>query len=189
MSDSSTRGKRPGKKPDIILDRITLIIVFTVYICLHVSLFKYNMHVSLSHAWANPHFLICKSRSTSTAGLHGRDGSEPETKIGVPVTPCFQWMGLVWEITCKIYWKLQTMISTCACLQIWKCPATCTGGVPSADKPRMYAASNGKASVIRALLSAGARVDDTDERGVSWIASEEHCRMEMMEWLVLWKSI
>eukprot|EP00435_Cladocopium_sp_Y103_P027059 s1349_g6.t1 len=33
--------------------------------------------------------------------------------------------------------------------------------------PLMYAASNGKASVIRALLSAGARVDDTDERGVT----------------------
>eukprot|EP00434_Breviolum_minutum_P009082 symbB.v1.2.007998.t1/scaffold471.1/size199268/4 len=31
----------------------------------------------------------------------------------------------------------------------------------------MYAASNGKASIIRALLTAKARVDEVDERGVS----------------------
>ena len=37
---------------------------------------------------------------------------------------------------------------------------------------RMYAASNGKASIIRALLTAKARVDEVDERGATWLMEQ-----------------
>lgn len=36
----------------------------------------------------------------------------------------------------------------------------------------MYAASNGKASIIRALLTAKARVDEVDERGATWLMEQ-----------------